>query len=272
MVLTLNKQNIDLIRESFSVQAEEFENSGMNFSKQEYLNLIIGQIKARPDDKVLEAASGTCICGRNITPYVKKVVCLDATPAMLQIGKEAAETEGIKGISFEVGLVEDIPYLDESFDIVLTRLSFHHFTELEKPFSELHRVLKPGGKLVIIDMEATEEALREIEDRIETMRDPSHIRNRSREEFEMLYHRYGYDLQIEKTTKIPVRLDAWMELTKTEAKIRSEILSLMQEELDGGRKTGFFPYLVDGGITFNQQWLFLLGIKRQEADYGGIIF
>lgn len=44
------------------------------------------------------------------------------------------------------------------------------------------RVLKPGGKLVMIDMEAADEPLRKTEDEIETLRDPSHVKNMSKNE------------------------------------------------------------------------------------------
>lgn len=49
------------------------------------------------------------------------------------------------------------------------------------------RVLRLGGKLVLIDMEAAEEELRDIEDKIETMRDPSHVRNMSKSELLNLF-------------------------------------------------------------------------------------
>ena len=70
---------------------------------------------------------------------------------------------------------------------MITRLSLHHFVEPEKPFREMQRVLKKGGKLVIWDMVATTEELRETNDAIETMRDNSHTRILSREEFEALF-------------------------------------------------------------------------------------
>ena len=71
---------------------------------------------------------------------------------------------------------ERLPFLDDGFDIVISRLAFHHFANPKRCFSEMARVLKPGGKLVVIDMEAAEETLRAVEDEIETLRDPSHMR------------------------------------------------------------------------------------------------
>ena len=51
--------------------------------------------------------------------------------------------------------------MDESFDIVISRLAFHHFAGVEEPFKGMARVLKHGGKLVMIDMIAGDEALRD---------------------------------------------------------------------------------------------------------------
>lgn len=63
---------------------------------------------------------------------------------MLDVGKKAAEEKKITNISFVEGLAEQLSFADESFDIVMIRLTFHHFTEMRKPFEEMNRVLKTG--------------------------------------------------------------------------------------------------------------------------------
>lgn len=132
---------------------------------------------------------------------------------------------------------------------------------MEKPFAEMNRVLKPGGKLVIIDMESAAEELRDIEDEIETMRDCSHVKNRSRLEFEAIYDKYGYELEREETTLIPVKLSAWMDLTNTPVQAKNEIIMKMESELQGKEKTGFSPYKKEEEVYFNQRWLLMIGIK-----------
>lgn len=253
---------IEKVKESFSVQAVNFENSNMNFSKQEYLDYTIKKIDARKTDCVLEVAAGTCVCGRSLVPGVDSVVCLDATPAMLDVGKKAAEEKKVTNISFVEGLAEQLPFDDESFDIVMTRLTFHHFTEMRKPFEEMNRVLKKGGKLVIIDMEATKEELRETEDYIETLRDVSHVKNRSKDEFLSLYKEYGYEILVTESTPIPVELSAWLNLTKTPMETKHEITLQMENEITGLEQTGFFPYKRDSKIYFNQRWLMMIGRKE----------
>lgn len=255
----MNPKNLNDVQESFTVQAENFETKGMSFSKREYLDYTVRNMNLKKGDTVLEAAAGTCVCGRVIAPFVKSVVCLDATPAMLAVGETEAKKQGIDNMQFINGYVEEIPFADQNFDIVLTRLAFHHFTDMEKPFAEMNRVLKPSGQLVVIDMEASIRPLREVEDKIETMRDPSHVKNRSQEEILALYKRYDYHITKQETTRIPVSLTAWMDLTNTPVAVRREIERLMEDEMQGGKQTGFCPYRQDGEIYFEQRWVMFVG-------------
>jgi ubiquinone/menaquinone biosynthesis C-methylase UbiE len=181
---------------------------------------------------------------------------------MLAVGKDEAKKNGITNVQFVNGYVEKIPFDDKSFDIVVTRLAFHHFTEIEKPFFELHRVLKRDGQLVIIDMEATDEPLREIQDKIEVMRDPSHVKNRSQNEFLSLYKKHGYTITKQEATKIPVALSEWLALTNTQKNVGEEIKNMMKTELQNGSPTGFRPYLQNGEIFFEQRWVLFIGRKN----------
>ena len=110
-------------------------------------------------------------------------------------------------------------------------------------------------------MEAAEGPLREIDDKIENMRDPSHTRILSREEFEEMFKK-DFALQCEETTLVPVNLKSWMELTDTSEDVQEEITNLMKAELEGGRKTGFSPYNKDSQIMFDHRWLLLIGVKK----------
>ena len=257
----MDDKGLENVQKSFSQQARNFETKTMYFSKQDYLDFIVKSIELKGTEEVLEAAAGTCVCGRTIAPHVAKVTCLDMTPAMMDVGRKAAKEKGLTNISFVPGFVEKMPFPDNTFDVVITRLSFHHFSEMEKPFSEMYRVLKKGGKLVIIDMEAASEELRDIEDRIEILRDFSHVRNRSKKEFEELFAKYHVEIIRRGSTLFPVGLTPWMNLTDTPEEKRKEIVSLMEEELAGGKKTGFAPYRENGEIRFPQRWLFFMGIK-----------
>lgn len=250
--------NYEEVKKSFEKQAEKF--ASYHMSKAEYTDYLIKCVHASGNEHALEVAAGTCICGRALAPYVKDITCLDLTEAMLKKGEELAELNDIRNISFVLANAMNLAYEDETFDLVITRLSLHHFTEPEKLFREMQRVLKIGGKLVIWDMESTSEDLRDVDDEIEKMRDPSHTRILSKEEFEELY-RNSFNLIHEEMTLVPVNLQNWMDLTDTPTDIQRKIIERMNVDLSGGAKTGFNPYIKDEQIWFDHRWLLLVGIK-----------
>lgn len=260
----MKSPNQDTIRQAFTKQAGSFESRKMNFSNKEYLDYAVSKISPQKTDKVLEVAAGTCACGRAIAPYAGNVTCLDMTPAMLSVGKAEAAKSGLDNVTFVTGDAAELPFPDNSFDIVLSRLAFHHFPDVKQPFAEMVRVLKPGGRLVLIDMEAAEGALRGAKDKIETLRDPSHIRDLSPEEMTALYHDSGLSVSCCDTVKIPVVLQNWLEHTAAPEDICKLIVTKMKKEISGGEKTGFAPYYSGGKICFDQSWVLIIGNKANN--------
>lgn len=252
--------NAKTIQKSFTRQAKNFETKSMNFTKQEYLAHMVSCIAPKKTDTVLEVAAGTCICGRALAPLVKKVTCLDMTTAMLAVGK--SKSEKLKNIDFVQGDAEKLPFPDNSFDIIISRLAFHHFSNPKCCFSEMARALKTDGKLVVVDMEAAEETLRDTEDEIETLRDPSHMRNLSKEEFAEMFREHHLPIILTDSTELPVSLSAWLALTNTPAEISADISKRLENDISGGHLTGFRPYRKNGEICFNHRWLMMIGVKK----------
>ena len=257
----MKPENLRAINQSFEIQAGQFESSALQFTKQEYLDYTVESVKPCEEEIMLEVAAGTCVCGRSFAPYLRTVVCLDATDAMLEVGRHEAESSGLKNMVFVRGYAEELPFLDESFDIVFSRLAFHHFTDPERCFAEMVRCLRTGGRLVMIDMEAAREELRPSQDTIETLRDPSHVRNLSRAEMFSLFSVHGLRVEKCEMTKIRQELTSWMALTKTPKPTQEDILRKMKEDLNGGEKTGFCPYVMDGKICFDQRWVLTIGTR-----------
>jgi len=252
----MKPKNLDEIQKSFTTQSQNH----VAYSKGAFDDAV-QSMNLTKNDRILDAAAGTCSFGRAAAPFVKTVICIDATPAMLAAGKEEAEKSGITNIQFIDGYVDAIPFDDEYFDVVFTSNAFHHFLEMEKPFAEIHRVLKRGGQLVIKDMEASEEALRDIQDRIETMRDPSHVKHRSRNEFLALYEKYCYTVTKQEADKGLKSLSDWVALTKTSNDVVEEIKNMLKADMQNGILTGFRPCLQDGEIFFEQRFVFFIGKK-----------
>lgn len=257
----MKSENTEKIKDTFTAQSVHFETHKANFTKKEYLDYVISEVQPHETDSILEVAAGTCVCGRSFSPYVQQVTCLDLTKAMLLVGKKQAEKQELRNMTFVIGDARELPFLDNSFDIVISRLAFHHFPDVSCPFSEMTRVLKNGGKFIFIDMEATEENLRTMQDEIETLRDPSHIRNLSKAEMLKLFS--DNHLVVEKcdTTKMPKNLAEWMDFSNTPMNIRCDITERFIDELEGRSKTGFQPYQTNEGIYFDHKWIMVIGRK-----------
>jgi SAM-dependent methyltransferase len=81
---------------------------------------------------------------------------IDAAPEMIEVACGKAEKAGVKAgveVDFRVGLIEDIPFPDDHFDLVLSSLMLHHLPlDLKgQGFLEIGRVLKPGGRFLAVD-------------------------------------------------------------------------------------------------------------------------
>lgn len=257
----MKPSNLDLLRESFTAQAAGFESGTYHLSKKEYLDYLVLRTEPKPADRVLEVAAGTCVCGRALAPYCGHVTCLDLTPAMLETGRKEAEKQNLHNLTFMKGVAEELPFLDGNFDMVISRLAFHHFVNPKEIFTEQARVLKPGGRLVLWDMVPANEGLRDEIDRIETLRDPSHVRELTKEEMRALYLDAGLNMTLQEELEIPVSLEGWMELTHTPEEVRGWIRAAMSQDMDGKAATGFAPYVRGDEIFFHHHWVLNIGTK-----------
>ena len=75
---------------------------------------------------------------------------LDITPRMIEVGK----SKNLSGVDWVVGDCEDLPFDENSFDVIICSNSFHHYPNPQKFFDSVKRVLRPGGRLILQDYTA----------------------------------------------------------------------------------------------------------------------
>lgn len=82
-----------------------------------------------------------------------KVYGIDAAPEMIDVARHKA-TDQNRAVDFRQGVIESLPFEDSTFDVVLSTLMFHHLPDdlKQRGLAEIFRVLKPGGRLLIVDM------------------------------------------------------------------------------------------------------------------------
>ena len=86
-----------------------------------------------------------------LAPHIDTLVGVDRSPAMLSIAKNRSIQH--KNIQLKQGVLEDIPLANQEFDVALCILVLHHVPKIHAAMNEIARILKPGGRLIILDME-----------------------------------------------------------------------------------------------------------------------
>ena len=80
----------------------------------------------------------------------KNYTGIDITPKMIEVGK----SKNLKGVKWVVGDCEDLPFDDNSFDVIICSNSFHHYPNPQRFFDSAKRVLRTGGRLILQDYTA----------------------------------------------------------------------------------------------------------------------
>jgi SAM-dependent methyltransferase len=123
---------------------------------------------------------------------VRRAIGIDVTPAMLEQAQRLAAEKGLANVEWRQGDVNSLPFEDGSFTIVVTRFSVHHFPHPAAVLREMARVCAPGGRLVVVDMYASEDPAKAAEfNRLERLRDPSHMRSLTLAELIALFGEVG---------------------------------------------------------------------------------
>jgi demethylmenaquinone methyltransferase / 2-methoxy-6-polyprenyl-1,4-benzoquinol methylase len=104
--------------------------------------------------KILDVATGTADVAIMTTGILKadKIIGIDISDGMLEIGRQKVTKAGLANtIELLNGDSETIKFDDNSFDAVTVAFGVRNFQQLEKGLGEIRRVLKPGGKLVVLE-------------------------------------------------------------------------------------------------------------------------
>ena len=246
-------------RQAFTGQSEGFSSDGDTYADAEELAWMLEELPVSPGAKALDIATGTGEFARALSPMVGAVVGLDATDAMMEQGEKFVEQAGIKNINFKKGVVQDMPFGDASFDIVSCRYAFHHFADPKPVISEMVRVCKPGGHVIIVDIIIPDESTAVENNYYEWLCDQSHTRTLHPGEFETNFRLFGMEVISARTRVLENKFDEWMDFSLTEKQHREEILRAVHAELKGGPKTGLGVYVQDSVLCFNQLGLSIVG-------------
>ena len=132
------------------------------------MQILVDLAEVRSNDNVLDVACGPGMVACEFARHAGHVTGIDITPAMIEQAKKRQQELNLDNLAWAVGNAVPLSYPDSAFSLVITRYSFHHLLSPEKALSEMIRVCKPGGHVLVADV-ATESSKSKAYDQLEIM-------------------------------------------------------------------------------------------------------
>jgi ubiquinone/menaquinone biosynthesis C-methylase UbiE len=153
--------------------------------------LILAASEVGPTDTVLDVACGPGTMACAFAQVASHVTGIDLTPAMIGQAKALQLSHGLANLTWRIGHALPLPFPEAPFSLVFTRYSLHHFLDPKAVLAELIRVCSPGGRVVVVDVFTRSLEQAELFNRMEKLRDPSHVRALLLDELTGLFHEAG---------------------------------------------------------------------------------
>lgn len=173
-------------------------------------------VRSLPGARVLDLGCGGGHAGYRAAPHVRDVVACDVSPEMLAAVTAEAARRGLGNIAVQQAAAEQLPFPDGAFDLVVCRLTAHHWDDLDAGLREARRVLRPGGTALLIDVVAPGLAAADTHlQAIELLRDTSHVRDYRIDEWTGALARAGLAVAALGTHRLHMAFDSWVARMRT---------------------------------------------------------
>ena len=206
------QQQKDLIRDRFTRTVTAFADYAVSYRAQ-FADALARLVSAKSTDRVVDLACGPGTLALQFARQVRWVCGVDLTPAMLDRARGTARADGLGNINFAIGDAQSLPIAAGSLDIAVTSYSLHHIPDPARTLGEMARVVKPGGRVGVIDILVPDDPARaEMANRIEVARDASHTRSLAGRDFESLFQAAGLRVISSEVHELPRMFDHWMQV------------------------------------------------------------
>ncbi len=248
------------VQEEFKRQAATLSAAPV-FSDSGVLEQIYGAVQPTGRMTLLDLGCGPGLVTARLAPGLREVVAYDLTPEMLDQARRRCAKAALKNVRFEVGRAEQLPFENESFDAVVTRLTIHHFLDPRPVIKEVVRVLRPEGKLVVADVVSSgkeEEAA--LHNALEILRDPSHVRMYSTQGLVELLQTSGLGIISRVTWEMKREYDEWIRITNAPERVKP-LYVVMANLARAGLRAGIDLRCDGKTVTFSHKWLLITAKK-----------
>lgn len=251
-----------LVQKQFGPSAKDYAECEVHRSGAS-LNRLVELAGPHSNWRVLDVATGAGHTAAVFAPHVAEVIASDITPEMLSQTEALAREKGLANIRTAHAEAGALAFEDESFDLVTCRLAAHHFPDIAQFVGEARRVLKPGGRLAIVDnITPSRQDLGDLTDgeigeasaaynAFETSRDPSHARALAMEEWLAILRDVGFTVLNHETMGKEMGFGPWVERMRCDEATTRQLEQILRTPSSLSRFLK--PRDIDGALHFTLQ-------------------
>lgn len=179
---------------------------------------------------------------------VAQVTAYDLSEKMLKVVNAAAKERGLANLATACGPAEKLPFDTASFDIVISRYSAHHWHDVGLALREIKRVLKPGGRFILMDTVSPGQPALDIWlQTVEMLRDPSHVRDYSQGEWLRMINDSGLIVNRLAMDRLDLEFTSWIERMQTPDDLMTAIRTLQHKASESVKQ--HFDLQPDGSFS-----------------------
>lgn len=142
----------------FSTVATQWDELRSGFFTETMRDDAIARAALSPAAVVADVGTGTGFVLQGLLPYAAKLVGFDASPEMLQVAAENLAAADSDKVQLRVADGANLPAENDTFDALFANMYLHHAPDPAQAIAEMARILKPGGRLVITDLDSHDQA------------------------------------------------------------------------------------------------------------------
>lgn len=249
-------------REQFRRVAERYAKSRAHADKR-FLAKIVALAKPGKSERVLDVATGPGFVGMEFAKKGLDVAGTDITREMLNHAKKLRKRNGV-AMEFVLAEASHQPFRDETFDIAVSRLAFHHMKDPAKAVESMRSLVKPGGRVVIADLVVSEDdEVADFHNRFERLRDPSHVKSLKISEWKSIFQNLGLRLDRVALSKVRLEVTEWAERAGFPEKRIPELVNMLEKAPAKARRV-LSVFHRSGQLFFLNARAILVGIKQQK--------
>ncbi len=145
-------------------------------SDENALQMLVAFSGVSPEDRVLDVCCGPGLVAAAFAKHARSVEGIDLTPAMIERATGHCAERGLRNVRFRAGDAMQLPCVDRSFTLVLSRFAFHHLEQPQAVLAEMGRVCSKGGRILLVDAVCSDQTSKAAAfNDVERIRDPSHV-------------------------------------------------------------------------------------------------